>query len=242
MTVYGRNRNPGKIDALAFSGSYNSEVLSDLPLLFWTFDEASGTTVTDHSGYLRHGTISGSVTRNGISLYGTTPSTDLTAGDTTIAGAVWMNITNAISFEAILMLKSVTAHSPSPVLPFARYDTSGGLCWHIYVGPTGGMGVAVRNNSNTYQNPPIEYTLTNNVPVHVVGTRDVTTIKLFVNGVLVSSAVASGTILTGTAPISCNRIIPGIVRGQTVLGAVSLYNTALSDSRIVAHAKAAGFS
>lgn len=224
------------IDASVLTAAINA----DSPQLLWTFDEASGTTVTDHSGNSRAGTVSGTVARGALPLIGHQKSTCLHAGEVTIADAAWMDVTPDMSAEIVFMLSRTP--TSVPVLPLSRYD-AGGMMWHIYVNTSGGVGAAVRNASNAYQDTSTTPPLPLGVPVHVVMTRTTSALVLYVNGTSVATGTPSGAMRTGTSAVIVNKTVAATwERGVLHVAAAAVYDTALSAGRVLAHAQAAGLA
>lgn len=111
MTVYGRSRNPGKIDPGVVSGlsvyNWTNEVNADSPLLAWTLQEASGSTLADVSGNGRNGTLSGSYSRASSGPNGLA-SVAFTGGYGSIAYASWMN-SASFTVEMFFMTSDLSA-------------------------------------------------------------------------------------------------------------------------------------
>jgi len=243
MVAYGRQRIPGKVDAAGFGPAYRAAVLRDSPVVLWMFDEPSGSTVVDHSGNGRDGTTGGTVSREQPGLRPaepTAPSSGLSAGDVTLADAAWMDV-SYLSAEVIVQIAAYP--TPDNLLLLARYDT-GGLLWHLAMNTAGTVFGAVRNNSSTYQSTnSVTFTAPLNQPLHIAFTRDTTTIKLFVNGVIRATGSVSGTALTGTSAITVNKAASsGFQRGNIRTAGAAVFLSALTDAQIAAHAAAAGLS
>lgn len=224
-------------------GGYKAQVLGDSPSVFYRLDEASGTTMHDATGQGRDASIVGS----GFTLAqpGAIPSEPaakslrLTAPGTYVntTSASWMNDTASQSAE--LWLKPGTNYNNAGV--FSRWTGSvntmlmwyntGGLLEHRWT--IGGSNVTVTMNLPTF-----------NVWSHIVATYDGANVKLYLNGQLVATTPATGSIATGTADLQIGTYQSsgagtGFGIGDDYIDEVALYPLALSAARIAAHYSAA---
>ena len=192
------------------------------PVAAYSFEETSGTTVTDATGRGHTGTITGATRtttgKNGraLSFNGTSNSVsipdandlDLTTGMTLEA---WVDPTNNTGWRSALIKErsgdlSYALYSGGDTTPLATITTTGASGYGEAAGPAGSA-------------PP------NNTWTHLAGTYDGTTLKLYRNGTLISSSTRAGSIAVGTGPLKLggNAIWGEWFAGQ--LDDVRVYNT-----------------
>jgi len=189
------------------------------------FNEGSGTTLTDLSGNGNNGTISGATwTTSGkyggaLSFNGTSstvtiknsPSLDLTTGMTLEA---WVNPTTVSSAWRDVIYKGndnyfLEATSANKKLPGAG-------------GTFGGANVATYGTS----------ALATNTWTYLTETYDGATLRLYVNGVQVSSMAQTGNILTSTNALQIGGDSNYGQYFKGLIDNVRIYNTALTPSQI----------
>lgn len=210
--------------------TYASEVLADSPLLYWRLGEASGSTAADASGHSKTGTYNGSPTRGVASLI----ATDL--GNT----AVQFNGSDDCSFGGALMTNSAGAtlelwfKTTATTAVASLYEA--GVCnmtiygdGHASVLPTSKttltLGPTNKNDGNIH---------------HAVLTYSTATatVVLYIDGTLAASASITG---AGGFYASAARAF----RSQAAVTTAgtgdefAVYTTALSGTRVAAHAAAA---
>ena len=191
----------------------------------YSFDEGSGTTVTDASGSGNTGTISGAawtssgkyneaLTFNGTSSRVNVPnsaSLQLTSGMTLEA---WVNPTTVSSAWRDVMMKGNDNYYLE-----ATTSNSGKPLIGAIIGGTRYKAVG------TSALAPGEYS-------HLAATYDGSTLRLFVNGTQVSSTSIAGTILTSNSPL---QIGSDSSFGQYFAGTIDevrVYNTRLTQAQI----------
>ena len=201
----------------------------------WTMDETSGTTAHDTGAAPANdattvagptfgaGKIGNALTLNGSTQYATAPdeaSLDITGA---ITMAAWIK-PESTGTEGIVK-KGVTGGS-------AGYELSLGSSGKVFVRFNG--QAAYRVDSAT------SYPTDGNTWVHVAGTYDGTTVKLYYNGVSENPKAASFGLLSNTYPLSIG--VNGDLTQYFFDGAIDdvrVYNRALSDTEIAALAAAA---
>jgi chitodextrinase len=193
----------------------------------YAFSEGSGTTVADLSGNGNTGTISNaawtSAGRNGNALTFNGSSSWVTVADAAslhLAGALtleaWVRPTAAMgtSWRTVLM-KQQTAE-----LAYALYANS----------DTSVPTVIAYIGGEQYARGTSQLAL--NTWTHLAGTYDGTTLRMYVNGVQVSSRALSGNVVSSTGPL---RIGGNSVWGEYFAGVIDdvrVYNRALSSAEI----------
>ncbi len=204
----------------------------------WTFDDGGGTNVADSSGLANHGTLvnakAGTWT-NGVSggaLYfdGTTG-----AGSTyvTIPDAASLDLTNAISFAAWVRNEDVVRDGP-----ILDKEGNGQLAyWFGAFGPTC-FGVLLDTDGNQ---PWTVYDRDQGVVpqglwVHLASTWDGTTIRHYLNGVLLAETASfTGPIHASTAALIIGANVPyNTTAFKGALDDLQLYNHALSPDEVQA--------
>jgi len=194
----------------------------------WAFDEGTGTTIADQSGKSNNGTVTNTtwVTtgkfNNALSFNGTNAWATVPDSNT-------LDLTTGMTIEA-----------------WVRPSTSGGTNWQTAVvkEQTGNLAYGIYENTNQGK-PEAEVFVggathavngTSALPAgtwsHLAATYDGSTIKLYVNGAVVSQVAASGSIITSTAPL---RIGGNNIWGERFTGLIDevrVYNRALTAGEI----------
>lgn len=229
--------------------SYYSEVMADTPLAYYRLGDTS-TTMSDSSGNGRNGTyyniLDDDTTTLGVPglLDGDTDNAASFDGLDDfgfVTDAAWMN-TGTITLEAIVKLASVNrvqnimtrqGSSAQQVFQFRVHSTNKPqlIIWTVASGTT----ALVLTGATT---------LAQNTRYHLAGTYDGSTLRLYVNGVLDGSlAVTASPLVSKTIGLSvaCLSASPTATPAQLLHGVVdesAIYSTALSATRLAAHAAA----
>jgi hypothetical protein len=196
----------------------------------WSFDEGSGTTVTDVSGLDNHGSFVGSpswipgVSGSALEFAGNgervlvpdAPSLDLTDALTI---AVWMR---------------PNQRGTQYLVKKARYDATDGYELSL---SNSKRQVLVRFNQassgNTYRVNSVTLYPTDGTWLHVAATYDGQEIKLYIDGVLESSLPAPGlSIAANDLPLSIGAQDNGLGPYQGTVDQVHVYSVALSQGEI----------
>lgn len=219
------------------AGSYADEVAADSPLAWWRLDETSGTAAADSSGNGRNGTYAGGSYLAEPSLVAGSPYSvafDGADGRMTVAHASWMDVTSAITVECWVNfhatpdnLDAIIARAyTSDQIAFLLDVASGKFRWGHY---DMGAGPAISGTT----------TIAALTTYHVVGVKDATHYRIYVNGVEEAN-VADATALPVNAGALGLAFLQGIGRYTlTKMDEVAIYGTALSAARILAHYNAA---
>lgn len=193
------------------------------PVAAYSFDQGSGSTLTDVSGNGNTGSISGaSWTSSG--RYGSALSFDGTNDLVTIADASSLDLTTGMTLEA-WVYPSASSSWRTVVLKEIVNDLSYGLYLNSDDPPY--PAGYIRIGSTTYgafgsTTAPL------NTWTHVGLTYDGSVLRAYMNGVEVGSQSVSGSIVTSAEPV---RIGGGTVWGEYFNGRIDevrIYNRALS--------------
>lgn len=223
---------------------YSAKVLADSPLLYWRFDETSGTVAADSSGNSRPGTIAGAVIGQ-PSLLTSYPAgksmqfDGVTGKQVSRAYESWMALTT-ISVEAII--KPTTGFNGTARTIVCRYGevtATSGNNWILRL--DAGKPAFYVYVSGAWRSAVSSTVLTIDTTYHLVGTYDGTTVRIYVNGTQVASTAFSGTIAVGTDSLirvgQAGAYSNGSVdeRWRGYIDEVAIYSGALSAARVSSH-------
>jgi glucose/arabinose dehydrogenase/PKD repeat protein len=189
----------------------------------YSFNAGSGTTAADASGNGNSGTISGP-TWSTLGKYGSALSFDGVNDLVSVADANSLDFTTSLTLEA-WVFPTATAGSWRTVI---LKEQAGQLVYALYAGedsPVPGGHVFVNGDISTISSTALPL----NTWSHVAVTYDGSTIRLYVNGALVSSlggVVGSMPNSTGALRIGGNNVWSEWFAGR--IDEVRLYNRALS--------------
>jgi PKD repeat protein len=185
------------------------------------FEDGGGSTLSDTSGNGNNGTVNGASWANGkyggalsfngssMVTVGDAASLDLSSGMTLEA---WVYPTSLSTTWSDIIYKATDTYFLMGSTPQGQAPDLGGT----FAG------------TNVYGNP-----LPLNTWSHIAGTYDGTTMRFYVNGVLVSSQPQSGSIPASTGPLSIGG---DSISGQYWTGLIDevrVYNRALSSSEVI---------
>jgi hypothetical protein len=192
----------------------------------WGFNEGSGTSVADLSGKGHTGTLS-STSWVSTGKFGAALSFNGSSSWVTIADASDLDLTSALTLEA--WVKPSALGTAWRTVMFK--ERSGGIVYGLYANEDTGHPVGqvwLGSERDALGSPGLPL----NVWSHVASTYDGSTLRLYVNGALVSSTAASGSIAasTGVLRIGGNGVWPEWFAG--LIDEVRVYNRALSAAEI----------
>lgn len=215
--------------------TYVSEVLADSPLGYWRLGETSGTTAVDMSGNGRNGTYAGTYTRGtkgaitalDTATYFGIGSVDIVSStlqpSTAVTVEAWVKPT-ATCGNCAIFDKSANGGTNSS---FLMWEASGRVKCRFIKG-------------GTQYNVQSDGLIPDDVWSHVACTWDGTTIRMYVDGTVQSQTTAlTAPISTGTGWSRIGRLADGTYSMYGEIDEVAVYGTALSQTRITAHYKAA---
>ncbi|GAB7007487.1 hypothetical protein JCM18899A_49620 [Nocardioides sp. AN3] len=224
------------LDAAGNASAYSTIVSATTPagpavpaglVAGWTFDAGSGSTVADVSGNGNTGTITGATWVGG--KYGGALSFNGTNARVNVPASASLNLTSAMTLMAwieptlsqsgwrTIMQKESDAY-------FLNASNSTGA-----LRPSGGATVG---GSTSWLSGPTASPV--NAWTHVAMTYDGTTMRLYVNGVQVTSIAASGTIQNTSNPLSIGGNTPYGEYFAGLIDEARVYNRVLSPTDIQA--------
>lgn len=222
---------PRFVASAPVTNTYATEVLADSPLAYYRQGEASGSTMFDSSGNgSRDGTYFNSPTLGVSGLLTSGTDTAVTYNGTTQYGensfSSWMNV-STVTIEAII--KTTTTSGTV----FGR----GGSNRNYRLGVSAGKAFIEVSVGGTFPFLASSSLVNDGNPHHIAGTWDGSTSTIYVDGVSRGTLSASGGLSTAGNPLrvaarSGDSFFAGTVEE------CALYGTALSSTRIAAHAAA----
>jgi hypothetical protein len=194
----------------------------------WGFDETTGGSAVDASGNGNTGTITGAA-RSTAGKYGGALSFNGTSDWVTIPDAPSLDLTSAMTIEAWIRPTAVGTAWRTVLLK----EQPSSLIYALYAGNAKGKPATdVFTNHDIGLNGVTNTAL--NAWTHLAATYDGTTLRLFVNGVQVSSKAVTGAIKVSTGVV---RIGGNSVWGEWFSGLIDevrVYSRALSASELQA--------
>jgi chitodextrinase len=196
----------------------------------WSFDDGSGTTAQDDSGNGHTGTISNAAW-SATGKYGGALAFNGSNSWVTVADAAFLDLTTGMTIEAWVNPTSLTGWRS-----ILLKERTGGLAYSMYATnpdlgslPPGtfiNLGAASDINSSGTQALPL------NTWTHLAGTYDGSQLKMYVNGSLLQTINASGsiTVSNGVLRIGGNSVYGEYFAG--LIDEIRLYNRALALAEI----------
>jgi hypothetical protein len=161
----------------------------------WGFEETSGTNVTDSSGAGNTGTINGAV-RSTSGRFGSALSFDGVNDIVTVPDANSLDLSSGMTLEAWVRPTALGANWHAAVFK----EQTAGLTYSLYAnGNTSRPSVHVNPGSETDTRGTAQLAL--NTWTHLAGTYDGSTLRLYVNGTLVSSKAVSGPLVSSSGAL-----------------------------------------
>jgi PKD repeat protein len=195
----------------------------------YNFDQGSGTSVPDASGNGHTGTLSGA-TWTSTGRYGGALAFDGVNDWVTVTDSALLDLTTAMTLSA-WVFPTANGNVARTVLIKERpggdvYELFSNSRWKVPVIGIRRSGVSIVTNIHATRPLPL------NAWTHLAGTYDGATLRLFVNGVLVSSRGVSGSLTTssGVLRIGGNSVWGDYFAGR--IDDVRIYNRALTAAEI----------
>jgi hypothetical protein len=202
----------------------------------YNFNEGAGSVVNDLSGAGNAGVVSGaswiSEGRAGGAL-----SFDGVGNWVTINDAPSLGLTNAMTLEAWVRPASITGWHT--ILYKERLDQSPGPSWGLYASDgSAPPAVYSATANNLWRHATGTANLALNTWAHVAGTFNGTSLRLYVNGVLVRNMSVSGAMTPSTGPLRIGGNSVSIPFGgqffKGLIDEVRVYNRALTQAEVQA--------
>jgi len=226
-----------------FSGSsssrYRDAVLADTPLGYWRLGESSGTTAADVSGNGRAGTYVNTPTLGSPGLLSSDADTSVTFNGVdehvSIADAPVWQLTGDLTIEALINMTG--GHNYRTIVAKHRgSDDTSTFEFRVYSGASK-LQFVQKTTSGTFMTIASQTLVNPGTTYHVAVTKQGTTVRLYIDGILDKTATFSGAVAANVSPA---RI--GMRDGTKAFGGrideVAIYGHALSGSRIGAHVAA----
>lgn len=222
--------------------TYESEVLSDSPYLYWRLGEASGTTAADDSGNGRSGTYVNGPTLGvtGLLTGDTDTAVQFISGSSTVVqrlSALGPTTIPTFTLECIIGANISDGHlfgitDPTGTDDIELFLVGGGLLTFAFQGTSGFTATA-------------GILVDTSVKHHIAATFDGTVLNVYVDGSVADffSFTDAGALFTATNSIGVANWATDAPFGDAINGVIdeaAIYFTALSAARILAHAAAVG--
>jgi RHS repeat-associated protein len=194
------------------------------------FDEGTGGTVSDSSGYSNDGTISGA-TWTSSGKHGSALSFDGTDDSVSIADADSLDLTTAMTLSAWVKMDTVSGRAQALIYK-ERNGNDGSYA--LEADSTNSSRPGLNFRTSGWQAARAPNPLATNQWAHFAATWDGTTAKVYLDGTLVKTQSMSGTVasssgllkLGGTAITGSNQHVDGLI------DEVRIYNRALSQTEV----------
>jgi hypothetical protein len=200
------------------------------PIAAFDFEEGSGEMVSDSSGTGNTGFIS-SATWTTSGRYGRALSFDGTSSMITVNDSASLDLTNGMTLEAWVKPSSLTGWRTI----LYKENPGVGLSWSLYASDSNAPpAVYSATDGNLWRHVTGTAMLTLNAWTHVAGTYNGSTLKIYVNGVMVKSVAATGNmpITEGPLRIGGHSLSSQFFKG--LIDEVRIYSRALSQTEIQA--------
>lgn len=218
--------------------AYAREVIADAPEFYWRFGEGSGTVAHDEMGVL-NGSFVNTPTLGSASLIevdsDNASATFVKSSSEYVSVADHANMDTA-TFSLECWLKTSTTTGDMGVI--ARDDNSSNRFWEIRVASSI-LKFLVFNTAGSYTWFTTTFNVADGNPHHVVATFDGSTLKVYVDNVMQSTAFSGTVKSSGTQAIYIGSIWSTSYTFDGVLDEVAFYDYVLTSTQVGAHYNAA---
>jgi glucose/arabinose dehydrogenase len=193
----------------------------------YSFDEASGTTVNDVSGFNHTGTMNAGVSRNPAGRNGGALSFNGTNGWVTVADTNDLDLTTGFTLSAWILPVAVTGWRT-----ILLKEEAAGLSYALYGGNSNGQAAGYASLAGGDRFAAATDALPTGTWSHVTTTYDGATIRTYVNGALAASLAYSGSVTSSSGAL---RIGGNSVWGEFYSGLIDdvrVYKRALSAADV----------
>jgi len=210
--------------------TYAQTVQADLPIGYWKLADLNTVTAVDSSGFNRPGDFAGAFTQGAPGLLTHSTDTAVLFNNAGYDGRVTTQYLyglagSKVSAETWVNYAGATG---ADQLVSRGYSSNGG--WALLLTRISG----VQQAQFVVVKGGVKYTATANVTpgtLHLVGTYDGATVRLYVNGALAATRALGGAPLTATA----TEVLAGTLVDNVTLDETAVYDTALSAAQIQTH-------
>jgi hypothetical protein len=225
------SKNDGDNYPHLFSAGNNKRLIDQAQGLvgYWPFDEGSGTIAKDYSGNGNNGTlvngptwttgkVGGALSFDGVDDYVRVPyNPNLNVLNNKFTIAMWLNMNTQTGTERYILGKFNYLNSGYYIFMYSGENK-------VSFGFHGGGIVWILKTSD----------ITYNQWQHIAVTLDGNIMKVYLNGILISSTNGVGAIGTDTNNLTIGGITPSLRVGNKFIDDARIYNRALSDAEIQA--------
>lgn len=233
-TVTVANSAPPTTRVTSPSNRYDDLVIADMPALYWRLGESAGAaTAIDASGNGRSGTYAGSRSSGQLGLLTGDSDRSVRMLNATTDGRVSAGL-------AALFATQLTAEAWVSYSALATLGAENRV-WSRNWGSAGGWRLAVSRNASGQQRAEFAINKAGVVTtagatvvpgrLHLAGTYDGATIRLFVNGQQAASATLAGATLSTTAPVYLGQTLAA----DMTFDDAALYSRAVTADQLRAH-------
>lgn len=221
---------------------YYSAVMADSPVAYWRLDESSGATCADSAGSYT-GTATGTYTR-GVTGLITGSNLALSLGGQGYVVSTYQGQPSALTLEAVIKPTGVTT-----IQNIIDHDNESNRCFQWRINTSSKLELLWWTPSNGPFTCASSGTLTANQATHVAAVVNSSGATVYINGTGTAFSQSGGMKTSGTAfayalgtYTSTGVNAYKLQRFSGVLDECAVYASALSSSRILAHAQAAGLA
>jgi len=215
------------------SGDYRSTVLADQPLAYWRLGEASGTVASDEMRAF-NGTYVGNPTLGRPGALQGDPNTAVAFDGT----SQYVDVPYAAGYNPAVFSVETWAYPTGGAGTYrgAMGSRTFPQGWVLYAGSTDVWEFWI-NNGSSQMLVVAGSSVTLNAWSHIVGTCDGTTVRLYVNGVLVGSATLAAPYMPQTTQdLAIGQVQPGSTFFfPGLLDDPAIYGTVLSPAQVQRH-------